>query len=400
MSKHEINPQSGGHDPAEHKECILCGRCLEVCPLFAAVQKEELSPKAKHFSATLLKQQPDLLREKEFADLAGLCLGCGRCEATCPQGLSAVELVAELRRAHPTFAAKLWKTWIEKGAVLWPAAVTAARLAPDAILGEKGRRIAEKWRKSAQKKPVEPWFSVDFPEKTQEPAAVALFPGCTAEYLHKERRKKAEAVLQAAGYELKPRLDWGCCGLTLHHAGLEDAVRKMHRQNIRAWRKAGRPHIASFCASCLKGLRETAAPGANGIDWQEGEREQWLENIMPVAELLGTGRFRVLPYAPEEIVYHTPCHARNPDPDRLLLQMIFPSSVLRVSDKQCCGLGGVMQLGAPQLTDCTGKECLQALAPSGTGAILSGCSGCVVQLRSMASNEVRVYHWLDVMDIR
>ena len=34
------------HGQGRRPECILCGRCLSVCPLFAATGREELSPRA------------------------------------------------------------------------------------------------------------------------------------------------------------------------------------------------------------------------------------------------------------------------------------------------------------------------------------------------------------------
>ena len=37
------------HGQGNRPECILCGRCLSVCPLFTATGREELSPRAKFF---------------------------------------------------------------------------------------------------------------------------------------------------------------------------------------------------------------------------------------------------------------------------------------------------------------------------------------------------------------
>ena len=92
-----MRPLPGG----PRSECVLCGKCLEVCPLYAATGREELSPKAKFFLAKTLAASPAHLSEKAAVELAAKCLACGKCEKACPFGLCAPELMADLRAAPP-----------------------------------------------------------------------------------------------------------------------------------------------------------------------------------------------------------------------------------------------------------------------------------------------------------
>src|SRR5690606_29044582 len=98
-------------------DCVLCGCCLEGCPLFAVTGREELSPRAKallagpsKFAAANLPEGG--LPQADVAALTGLCLACGRCEKLCPQGVKVPALMTAMRAAHPDFRQWLWKQWI------------------------------------------------------------------------------------------------------------------------------------------------------------------------------------------------------------------------------------------------------------------------------------------------
>lgn len=139
------------------KECILCGRCLAVCPAFLATEQEELSPRAKMHtleafaravrSAQAAQNEQSTQNTKvttnalatsalpafspqKLSALAELCVGCERCEKACPQGLSVPRLLADLRAAEPTWQQKLWKTWLTHMPLLWLGAQSITTYAP------------------------------------------------------------------------------------------------------------------------------------------------------------------------------------------------------------------------------------------------------------------------------
>ena len=107
------------HGQGKRPECILCGRCLSVCPLFAATGREELSPRAKFFLARAVAEGRADLSARAAEILATVCLSCGKCESACPLGLCGPDLVAELRASHPGFAGFLWKLWIERAGLMF-----------------------------------------------------------------------------------------------------------------------------------------------------------------------------------------------------------------------------------------------------------------------------------------
>jgi glycolate oxidase iron-sulfur subunit len=63
----------------------------------------------------------------------------------------------------------------------------------------------------------------------------------------------------------------------------------------------------------------------------------------------------------------------------------------------CCGFGGSLKLSAPELSDQVAKRCIDFYAPQQGEMMLSGCAGCVIQLRAGAPAGVGVGHWLEII---
>jgi len=381
------------------KQCILCGRCLEVCPLFAATGREELSPKAKMFLAqSLAGDAAGRLAARPVAELAGLCLGCDRCRAACSQGLSTLDAVAALRAAHPGVRQWLWKMWITRADTLWPAAARLggwAQLAGATKAPQKATTLRKLAALAGGESPS-PWLRMlSFNSAPDAERPYALFPGCMAATVRPAWIEAALRMLAACGRTLAPAVAWACCGAALACAGVVDAAAAARLHNVAAWRQAGRPRLALFCDTCLHGLQAYATD--TDIDWSADEAELWSASLRPLAAVWGTARFAFEPHAPVTVVYHQPCHGRAASGSLAWLQGALGSRLRAWTDAECCGLGGVLQLAAPELSAVVADRCFERLAPRPGEQILSSCSGCVVQLATFAPAGVSVAHWLDVL---
>ena len=377
----------------DQKDCILCGRCLEVCPLIAATNMEELGPRAKHQLMAAIQEGRTSPRPAK--ELAGLCLGCERCAAVCPQGLSGAETVASLRARHPGWQEWMWKRWMRQGRALWPSLSRLAKHYPESFPGQK--RVAS-LKAMLPELESPPW--IDFtPSSTlpDETGAVTVFPGCLGSSVRKNWYDKSMRLLEKVGYPPAPSIKWECCGATLEHAGLKEQYTRVRGTNISAWRKAGRPKIAVFCASCLSGL--LAYSKDPSLSWEEGESLLWKQSVTPLSMLLleSGARPSALPDAPLEVTYHRPCHGAPNDPDQALLRAALGDRLAAPKQANCCGMGGILQLGAPQLSMQIAATCWGNLQVLDNGVVLTGCSGCVMQLSATAPQKVRVAHWLDVI---
>lgn len=457
-SKSTTNGSTADDTAGQPRACLLCGQCTAVCPAFLTTGQEELSPRAKHLVFAALRDEPGRLGLKPARELADRCLSCGRCAAICPQGLSVPHALAALRAKHPNWQQWLWKQWIEHGRLLWPALAQMTRVVPGAVVPEGVQHMLRSAAAMLPPPPPAPWIVADRAtsdslrdgpdaslDATRAPAM--LFSGCTARRIRPRWKDTARALLRWLGHPAPAQGDeesFTCCGSTLEHAGIPDAAASTRARNLDAWRAAGRPLLVTFCATCHHGLSEY--PGHADLDWQDGEREVWAAALRPLSTLWGDAAFRVTADAPAQPVagapapvrYHQPCHRKGTDPDAVWLRSLLGDRMRAPGGVNCCGMGGVLQLAAPDLSRTVASSCWNALLPeraaasdttpaapsasasgsdttsataSGTIAatpdasqapditVLTGCSGCTLQLAATAPAGVRVLHWLDVVGV-
>lgn len=405
-------------------DCVLCGCCLEGCPLFAVTGREELSPRAKallagpsKFAAANLPEGG--LPQADVAALTGLCLACGRCEKLCPQGVKVPALMAAMRAAHPDFRQWLWKQWITRLGPFWSLAARGAAALPEAfapaslglaLKGLKGLRPGAG---------LAPWLTfTEFPVESfrqkHGDRPVAVFDGCVGSGPRKVWAETARQLLGGLGARLT-QARFSCCGSTLGTAGLPAEQHDARRSNVAAWREAGRPLLVTYCATCRKGLAEYLGAGG-GLFADQAEQEQWRKAVVPLAALLLGAQAKAEPTeltgpaAPAVVGYHRPCHADLGDglgdADHTLLAALLGPRLRAAVKGGCCGFGGILQLSAPQLSEAVGRACWAGLdaacgqtpAPQAApGYVLSGCSGCVMQLSATAPAGASTGHWLEIV---
>ncbi len=400
-------------------DCVLCGCCLEGCPLLAATGREELSPRAKALLAGPSKfkaaNMDGGLPEADVAALTGLCLACGRCEKLCPQGVKVPALMAAMRSSHPDFRQWLWKQWITRLGPFWSLAARGAALTPEAFVPAQFSLALKGLKGLRPGAGLAPWLTITkfpmqaFAEKYgQRP--VALFDGCVGRGPRAVWAKTARRLLAGLGANVV-EARFSCCGSTLGVAGLPQDQAQARRENIQAWREAGRPLLVTYCATCRKGLADYAGCG---LFADADEEKAWASSLTPLSVLLagatakagrGASSFSGRG-APTVVGYHRPCHADAGDADFKLLSGLLGTRLRTPAKGGCCGFGGIMQLGAPQLSAMVGGQCWDTLdaalgfsaAPQVTPAyVLTGCSGCAMQLLATAPENARVGHWLEIL---
>lgn len=370
-------------------KCIQCGKCLEVCPLLAATGQEELTPRAKANLASLLETGEACFSELEAKRLATLCLGCHRCTTACSQGVNAPDIVASLRERHPDFQSWIWKTWLTQAKKLWPSTSKMAQRVPDSIKDSSfGHRIKLLAGLNDTKRLTPFATASSFPD-TYKGEKALLFAGCTATLTKKNWLHTAHKLLDGLGIELLPN-DFTCCGSSLAGAGCADEAAAMQEHNIHVWRQAGYPKIITFCSSCETALRTYQ----NGFHSRE-ESDTWGDTVLPLSNIAYPTKFMLHETAPNTITFHHACHTTPHGSDFRLVHTICGDRLQHNVTNVCCGFGGVMRLGAPDLANKVNAMCWDK--SSGAEMVLTGCSACAVQLSATAPQEVAVGHWLETI---
>lgn len=383
-------------DRTDNPACVLCGRCLSVCPLFAATGREELSPRAKFFMTQALASGRADLSEKAASLLTTLCLSCGKCESACPLGLCGPDLAARVRAAHPGFAGHLWKLWIERAGLIWPLARAVAKLVPKGLPSRAITRAKASLDALGPEHAPTPWIFPETFDRRHAGQKAVLFSGCVAEYASPQWKDAAKRLLAGLGIDVLPDPGFTCCGAPLGHAGALDAQTAVQRHNIEAWRQAGRPMIVVFCATCRYGLHAYADTERLGMTAEE--IDLWNNGLVSLADLLGDTTFRTGEAAPPAVRYHQPCHGADDNRDLAMLRRaVGERLVFHENETPCCGFGGLTKLTSPELSDVVAARAFAVYAPRPGDQIVTGCSGCVTQLRANAPAGVIVGHWLEII---
>ncbi len=409
MTDKKATSVNGGAKP--ERDCVLCGCCLELCPLFLATNREELSPRAKALLAGPSKFSAATLDEAAVAELAGLCLACGKCEKLCPQGVNIPRLIARLRAEHPDFRQWLWKQWITKLAPYWSLAAQGAAFVPQPLVPAAFGLALKGLRGLRPGKGLRAWLTITkFPaEAFRQKYAdrpVAVFDGCVGSGPRKAWASAARYLLRSLSANLVAA-DFSCCGSTLGVAGLPEDQDAAQRANVTAWRGAGRPLVVTYCATCQKGLAEYATEGLDaGLFANAEEMALWAGSVTPLSPLMLGATAKAGRGAPAIIGWHRPCHTDPADADYKLLSGLLGTRLRSPAKGNCCGFGGIMQLAAPQLSAQVGAGCWAGLdtvlgfTKAGEvtpGYVLTGCSGCVMQLAATAPAGASVGHWLEII---
>ncbi len=368
--------------------CTQCGECLNVCPVFRQYKREEYAPRGKRILLEPLDAGTSDLSWAEAAKLSRLCAGCGKCAQACARKLSTADLLADVRSQNPHWTQFLWELWIRRMGPLWPSLGRLADLAPNAVVPD-ALHSSLITAKAMVKPPEEaPWTRLSRDkDKSFTPEPVVIFAGCTANNVRPAWKEKASALLESWGYKLLNDSGFTCCGGTMHHAGQYKAMRDMRETNVAHWWALGKPRIAAFCASCHHSLMEY------GEDVLGEDAADWKAKVTPLSGLLVNPKSELTGRAPAAWGYHKPCHWGLKDPDGPFLKGILPG--MSKSGDLCCGMGGILKMTDPDLSMHMAEDCLKQFDDK-TERLLTGCSGCTMQLSALKKPGF-VRHWLDVV---
>lgn len=355
-------------------DCMHCGLCLQSCPTYRITGSETDSPRGR--LALLRAAGEGRLTDAEVTPALDRCLACRGCEPVCPSSVPYHALLEafQTRTASPKVKRRL-NTWLGSRRRLAVAGFAArfarrSRLLPlfRAVAPAKLRRLTDAIPAAPKAFRIRPGSRFDAHGEVR--GRVSLHLGCVDPQMFGEVLQHAVAVLRHEGFHVEVPAQPSCCGALEAHAGSGDLGRHRGNATLRALR--GHQAIlvpASGCASFLH------------------ELDPKIPVMDPMAFLHQVGLRSGLQPLAARIAYDPPCHQNHvlhsTEATRALLRAIPQLDLVEAEDADlCCGAGGTAFLRQPELTQEIGSSKATALCATGASQVVSGNSGCRLQLES------------------
>lgn len=426
------NPMDNGKDSLELAklndellECIHCGLCLESCPTYVELIREEDSPRGRIYMMRSVAEgragiDPSVMKHLD------MCLGCRACETACPSDVKYGFLLEHTRThiessGHRPTLPKLGRrvllevfTNTRLMAIAMFMATLPSRMfrkrpmAPGSIVSKvigaesKGGPLylAEYPKLNPER------LSASFPAAGQKHLKVALLEGCVMPVLFPEVNRATVSVLAKLGCEIVVPKEQGCCGALHVHNGYSDAARRMALRNMDVFEKAGVDVVVVNSAGCGSTMKEYSGlfePGSPDYHRAETFSAKVKDVSEVICDLLPHARFNTLDLT---VTYHDACHLAHGQKirkqPRNMLSAI-PGLVmkpLKESD-HCCGSAGVYSFTQPELAGRLQKRKVDNIEATGASVVATGNPGCQMWIRSgliAEDSEVTALHPIEIMD--
>ncbi len=372
--------------------CVLCGACRAVCPVFQQTKNEVDVARGRIARVKHAAQMSRYTAHDKEA--LSLCLLCGRCTEVCKAQLDVPAIMQQARR-ESGYAGGLVELVVDRiltdpnrlgqtAKRMTKLAQWLRRLPDDSGLR---RRLAPDYLAAGRLAPNPPARS--YLEETMGRTAagahrVALFTGCGVGWLLPEIGPAVDRLL--ARLDLVAAVpEQACCGLPAWGIGADGAVEKTAAAFSRSFGADDFEVVLSPCASCTAHLQRTHGDASSVEDFFV-----WLANQDLSFDLAG-----------KRLAVHVPCHARRGvrggDAVTPLLVRAGATIVTLPAelDEQCCGMGGTFGARHTDLSRQIGLPKIRAMLAAEPDAILTHCTGCLLQLRDLvhcAGSNVPVIH--------
>ena len=401
-------------------QCIRCGSCLNVCPIFRLVGGHVFGSIYTGGIGTILTAWFDELKKSE--DIQGLCIQCGNCTQVCPGKLDIPEMILEIRR----------RLLLEKGQPLVQKAIfgvvnnrklfhgmlRAASIAGKPFTSGKfirhlplflsdltdGRSLP-----AIAEKPFRDIFPAIEQPKGREKAV--FYAGCLIDFAYPEMGVALVKLLNKAGIEVTFPEEQTCCGAPALYNGAYEVAAQNAVDNIKVLLEEEAQYVVSACPTCTVALAHEFGKTLETLG-----RTGWLAKAKELADktmdlstlvkrLVEQGR---LSFKEGEelgkVTYHDSCHLKrtlnvSKEPRELLQKAGYEMAEMFECD-MCCGMGGSYSMKLPEISAPILQRKLRNIKETGAPVVAMDCPGCVMQIRGGFDQDgaaVRVKHTAELL---
>jgi iron-sulfur cluster protein len=401
-------------------QCIRCGSCLNVCPIFRLVGGHVFGSVYTGGIGTILTAWFEALQNSE--DIQGLCIQCGNCKEVCPGKLDIPDMILEIRR----------RLVVDKGQSLTQKAIFSV---------VNNRKLFHSMLRAASitGKPFTsggfirhlPFFLSELTEGRSLPAIaaepfrdrfkkikqpklkekVAFYAGCLIDFAYPEMGESLIKILNKAGIEVVFPQDQTCCGAPARYNGAYEVAGNNAVDNITALLKEDVKYVVSACPTCTVALehefiatleslgRTDCLPQARKL------AEKAIDFSTLVKKLVDEGRLTFRQGQKlGSFTYHDSCHLRRTlkvfEQPRELLQTAGYQLTEMFECDMCCGMGGSYSIKLPEISAPILQRKLANIKSTGASIVAMDCPGCVMQIGGGLHQDgapIKVKHTLELL---
>jgi glycolate oxidase iron-sulfur subunit len=238
--------------------------------------------------------------------------------------------------------------------------------------------------------PEQPFHVIEQVHKVpKKKGRVAVFIGCSVNFLLPHLGESLINVLQSLGYEVVLPKDEVCCGAPLQALGMEEEAAELARKNHRVLSKLRVDAVLSLCPTCTLSLKHGYASLIG----------KGIEKAMDISVFLNE-RLEQKGAISKSVVYHDPCHLKYglgtwKEPREIIkkagLDLIEPR------ESGCCGFGGTFCISYRDMSQRLLRKQADHLLETKAGTVVTSCPGCMLYLGREITNRP-VIHLIELIE--
>jgi heterodisulfide reductase subunit D len=354
-------------------QCISCGDCRDATDYSSdpqrwgvCVVKDHTSGFEPYFGRGKMQiirslTQNKLELSKEMAEVIFQCPTCNSCSEVCAYDIDNA-LIYEALRAELVDAGYGLETHVPMNQAV------IDLLNPY----QRDNKLKQNWTEE---------LTFHVKDAIEEKADILYFVGCTAALTPEIK----SVAIQTANVFHKLNIDFSlfgkqevCCGSVSKRTGDLKTFNIVARKNYELFKKSGIQKIITSCAGCYRTLKVDYKDYLEDLNIEVNHTIEFLDNVLKEKkiELQNLGI---------KTTYHDPCHTgRNAgsfplyeQPRRLLSQIsnFVEMKTIKESAK-CCGAGGGVKKGFPELALEIAKTRIKEAEDTGAEYLVSMCPFC------------------------
>lgn len=356
-------------DTKKVRSCIECYSCLNSCPVVKYFEEEFDGPFYLRYLSKFNFDPRDIDDRISESLEEGLykCTSCGKCMEVCPKNINTFGDAIEKLRAIACSEGK---------------GPLPQHVAFKENIIESGRSVKGEGKSFIEEAGVE------------GKSKIGLFTGCMVDKKLQHIGHALVNVLKAHGIEIDIPKEQVCCGSPLLRTGQNDIIQSLVDKNKEVFKDYD--IVLTICAGCGSTLKNNHPEYGSKL------------NVMDISEfLIDKLNIDDMKEVDMTVTWHDPCHlfrgqGVSKEPRELLKEIKGINFVEMEKPNQCCGAGGGIKAGHPEIALKLSTEKAKMIKDTGAEAVITICPFCQHNIQDGLNheglNDVKAMNILELLE--